>query len=384
MNKINLLILISFLSFNVFAQKSNVQNAYKALKKEKVSEAVEYIELAYNNESTSNDVKMLNYRGQIYFEVHSNSEFKSIDKMAILKCAESWLRLSKHPKAGKWFDKSELNDNITKAGVGLFNKGVELYSMKEYDNSKLLFNKIFDLIPFDEAGNLSRSNVTKESIWLNMFYVSSAQGDNMGSKQYLQNLIDVNYQDPLIYSYMSDVYLNEGNQDKALEVIKEGREYFETDVNLIIAELNYYLANENYIKAEELLKLAVEEDPNNPKLFFALGSSYDELGKFEEAESAYREAVDIDPNFYDAQYNLGIMYYNKAGKMLNEANSIKDFNKYDAAKNKADKLMLKGLPHIEACYEMQPDDKNILIVLKELYYRNGNEAKYKEIVSKLN
>ena len=70
--------------------------------------------------------------------------------------------------------------------------------------------------------------------------------------------------------------------------------------------------------------------------------------------------------------------------MLNEANSIKDFNKYDAAKNKADKLMLKGLPHIEACYEMQPDDKNILIVLKELYYRNGNEAKYKEIVSKLN
>jgi tetratricopeptide (TPR) repeat protein len=258
-----------------------------------------------------------------------------------------------------------------------------LYSLKDYDNSKLLFNKIFDLIPLDETGNLGRSNVTKESVWLNMFYVSNAQGDYAGGKEYLQNLIDISYQDPQIYTFMSDIYMQEGKKDEALAIIKEGREYFESDVNLIISELNFYLGSEDYAKAEELLKLAVDEDPNNPKLFFALGNSYDALGSFEKAESAYKEAVDIDPTFYDAQYNLGILYYNKAGELLNQANQIKDYKKYEQAKSNADKLMLKGLPHIEACYEMQADDKSILTVLKELYYRNGDDAKYKEIVKKL-
>jgi tetratricopeptide (TPR) repeat protein len=374
--------LLVFSSVNVFAQKNNVQNAFRALEKEKIEEAVNYIELAATNSSTANDVKMHNYRGKIYFEVYSNDEFKALDDMAILKCAESWEIVYNHPKAKKWFDKDELTNNITKAGVGLFNKGVEMYNKKNFDASKKIFNKIFDLLPLSEE-NLQRSNVTKESIWLNLFYVSYAEKNNSESKEYLQKLIDVNYQDPQIYSYYSNILIEEGKQDEALEILKTGREFFDTDVNLIIAELNYYLGQEDFLKAEELLTLAVQEDPNNHQLFFALGSSYDNLGNFEKAENAYKEAVDIKPDFYDALYNLGVMYYNKGGDMLKNANNIKDFKKYEIEKNKADETMLKGLPYIEKCYAIEPDDKNILLVLKELYYRNGNDEAYKTVSDKL-
>jgi tetratricopeptide (TPR) repeat protein len=374
--------LLVFSSVNVFAQKNNVQNAFRALEKEKIEEAVNYIELAATNSSTANDVKMHNYRGKIYFEVYSNDEFKALDDMAILKCAESWEIVYNHPKAKKWFDKDELTNNITKAGVGLFNKGVEMYNKKNFDASKKIFNKIFDLLPLSEE-NLQRSNVTKESIWLNLFYVSYAEKNNSESKEYLQKLIDVNYQDPQIYSYYSNILVEEGKQDEALEILKTGREFFDTDVNLIIAELNYYLGQEDFLKAEELLTLAVQEDPNNHQLFFALGSSYDNLGNFEKAENAYKEAVDIKPDFYDALYNLGVMYYNKGGDMLKNANNIKDFKKYEIEKNKADETMLKGLPYIEKCYAIEPDDKNILLVLKELYYRNGNDEAYKSVSDKL-
>jgi tetratricopeptide (TPR) repeat protein len=383
MNKSVFLALTIAVSLNVSAQKSNVQNAYKSLKKDKIPEAIEYIELASKNESTSNDVKMHNYRGQIFFEVHSNSEYKSLDKMAILKCANSWQAMYNHPKVGKWFDQDQVNSNITKAGVGLYNKGVELYSKKDFDTAKLMYNKIFDLFPLDESKSLSRSNVTKEAVYLNLYYACAAQGDIAGSKENLQELIDASYQDPQIYAYMSDIYQKEGNTDKALAIIKEGREYFDTDVDLIIFELNFYLGAEDFVKAEELLKLAVKEDPNNEKLFFALGTSYDNLGEFEKAQDAYKEAVSIDPNFYDANYNLGIMFYNKAGELLKKANDTRDYKKADVIKNNAESIMFKSLPYIETCYRLQPDDKNILIVLKELYYRNGNDAKYKEIVSKL-
>jgi len=383
MNKSVFLALTIAVSLNVSAQKSNVQNAYKSLKKDKIPEAIEYIELASKNESTSNDVKMHNYRGQIFFEVHSNSEYRSLDKMAILKCANSWQAMYNHPKVGKWFDQDLVNSNITKAGVGLYNKGVELYSKKDFDTAKLMYNKIFDLFPLDESKSLSRSNVTKEAVYLNLYYACAAQGDIAGSKENLQELIDASYQDPQIYAYMSEIYQKEGNTDKALAIIKEGREYFDTDVDLIIFELNFYLGAEDFVKAEELLKLAVKEDPNNEKLFFALGTSYDNLGEFEKAQDAYKEAVSIDPNFYDANYNLGIMFYNKAGELLKKANDTRDYKKADVIKNNAESIMFKSLPYIETCYRLQPDDKNILIVLKELYYRNGDDAKYKEIVSKL-
>jgi tetratricopeptide (TPR) repeat protein len=374
--------LLVFSSVNVFAQKNNVQNAFRALEKEKIEEAVNYIELAAANSSTANDVKMHNYRGKIYFEVYSNDKFMALDDMAILKCAESWEIVYNHPKAKKWFDKDELKNNITKAGVGLFNKGVEMYNKKNFDASKKIFNKIFDLLPLSED-NLQRSNVTKESIWLNLFYVSYAEKNNSESKEYLQKLIDVNYQDPQIYSYYSNILVEEGKKDEALKILKTGREFFDTDVNLIISELNYYLGQEDFVKAEELLTLAVEEDPNNHQLFFALGSSYDNLGNFEKAENAYKEAVDIKPDFYDALYNLGVMYYNKGGDMLKKANNIKDFKKYEIEKNKADETMLKGLPYIEKCYAIEPDDKNILLVLKELYYRNSNDEGYKTVSDKL-
>ena len=384
MKKISLLALAFSVSTIVFAQKSNVQNAFRALEKGNIAEAIEFIEKAAVNTSTANDVKMHNYRGEIYFEVHSNTEYAHLDAMAALKCAESWEAVAKHPKAKKWFDKDDINSKVTKAGVALFNKGVELHSTGNYQGALTLYNKIFDLIPLDEAGNLSRSNVTKESVWFNSFFVTYDMKDYTLGKEYLQKLIDISYQEPKIYSFMASMYQEEGNLNKALEYIQLGREMFEFNVDLIIAELNYYLGSGDFTKAEELLNLAIEEDPNNHQLFFALGSSYDNLDQFDKAVSAYEEAVAIKSDFFDALYNLGVLYYNKGGDMIKEANNMSDWRKADDHTKKAEETMLKALPHIETCYELDANDKNILIILKELYYRNGNTDKYQEVSSKLN
>ena len=74
---------------------------------------------------------------------------------------------------------------------------------------------------------------------------------------------------------MANILLEEKDSEGALEIIKYGREFFESDVNLIIAELNYYLGQNDFVKAEKLLTLAVEEDPNNHQLFlFFVGLIY--------------------------------------------------------------------------------------------------------------
>ena len=69
--------------------------------------------------------------------------------------------------------------------------------------------------------------------------------------------------------------------------------------------------------------------------------------------------------------------------MIKEANNMSDWKKADAHTKKAETTMLKALPHIEACYKIDENDKNILLILKELYYRNGNTDAYNEIVKKI-
>ena len=51
-------LLIISSSISTYAQKNNVQNAYRAFEKKNMEEAIEYIELAAANSKTANDVKM--------------------------------------------------------------------------------------------------------------------------------------------------------------------------------------------------------------------------------------------------------------------------------------------------------------------------------------
>ena len=120
--------------------------------------------------------------------------------------------------------------------MALFNAGVGLHSNGDYKEALQHYNKIFDLLPLDKSGNLSRSNVTKESVWFNSFFVAYDTKDYELAKNYLQKSIDVAYQEPKDIFVHGKHLQEQENLDKALEYIpwEEGVEY---DVDLIIAEL---------------------------------------------------------------------------------------------------------------------------------------------------
>jgi tetratricopeptide (TPR) repeat protein len=46
-----------------------------------------------------------------------------------------------------------------------------------------------------------------------------------------------------------------------------------------------------------------------------MGVAYNELGKYQKAINAYKEAIKIKPNYHEAYYNMGVAY-NELGKIL--------------------------------------------------------------------
>ena len=60
-------------------------------------------------------------------------------------------------------------------------------------------------------------------------------------------------------------------------------------------------------KIEE--KLFVENDKQNKNAFFSIGHAYFRLNNFDAAAAAFKQALDLDPTYKDARYNLAVTYY---------------------------------------------------------------------------
>lgn len=100
---------------------------------------------------------------------------------------------------------------------------------------------------------------------------------------------------------------------------------------------NVYLKNGNYEKAMEAYKTAIRLNPNLAGAHNDLGNLYGRLNKLEDAIAAYKKAIEIDPNFAGAYNNIGTIYYSmnmqeEAIKVLQKAISL-DPNFADAYNN---------------------------------------------------
>ncbi len=62
----------------------------------------------------------------------------------------------------------------------------------------------------------------------------------------------------------------------------------------------------DYARAEHFYRMATENDASYALAFFDLGNVLDELKRLPEAVAAYRRAIELEPRYADAHYNLAL------------------------------------------------------------------------------
>ena len=148
--------------------------------------------------------------------------------------------------------------------------------------------------------------------------------------------------------------------------------------------INYYLLDaEDAEEAFKYLKVARENDPSNPQFYSAEAHLYDKMGDTETAKEKYKKAIEMDPDFFEAYYNIGVLYFNEGVELTDQANQITDNAKYQKAKEKADNKFKEALPYLEKSHELKPSDQGIMSTLKTLYYRLQMNEKYEELNKKM-
>ena len=397
MKKTILIISLALLTNVGFTQSHNVTSAAiifkqynsekdKSIQIIKLKEAKDFIDKASLNEKTANDAKMWNYRAPIYLQIALKEP--SLDGDAILKATEAYTKCLERDRKGrvivrKWTAEEDVLAGLVQCGYKLFNSAIDKYNAQEYSKSLDYYDAIFDIIPLDSEDQLKRGNITNETILYNSFFASRKIEDNARSRELLQELIDINFNEPDIYIHMSNIYLEENDIDKALEYLALGRDMFEEDQGLINTEINLYIKLGRTSELIEKLSEAIILDNGNELLYFNRGTIYDQQGDLNNAEKDYKAALAIDPDGFGSNYNLGALYFNAGVATNNKANGTSNNQQYKRLKKEAETSFKRALPFLESAYALNPEDRNTLLSLKQLYYLNGDYKKSEEIKQKI-
>lgn len=361
-----------------FAQNAEVVNAYNYLKYKELDKAKIAIDKAITDPKTGISAKTWYYRGMVYQEITESPDVavQKYDSLSLDKAAESYMRTIELDA------KKAYTDDVKRRIPYLQNRyvtmAIESYKAKDFDKA---------IVSFEKSMNISEKvyNKIDTSLLFNVAIAAQNSGNKVKQKEALARLIDLKYPEPEIYRSMAGIYFAEKDTTKALEYITMGRNAYPTNNALMVDELNVYMGRGQSKQIIGKMVSAANADPNNKTLKFALGATYDNLGKRDSAEAAYKQAIAIDSNYFDAYYNLGAMFYNQGVEIYNKVKDlpISKEKEYNAGVVKYKAAFKNALPYLEKALELQPKDINTLVSLKEVYAKLDNFTKSAEMKKRI-
>jgi tetratricopeptide (TPR) repeat protein len=376
MKKLIAVFILLFAISSVFAQKALRTDAYNYLRKGQLDKAIKSIEPTISDPSTMNDPKTWFYRGNIMLQIHMSpdSTVRGLEPDALAKAFESYKKTIELDSKKEYYIESV--QNLSVISEQAYNSGVEEFKNANYDKALEYFEKAAEV-------STSFGNVDTLAIFNAGLSAENAKNNPKAVEHYTK-VIELNYPQPLIYSSLANIYLAEKDTTKAFEIVAQGREKYPEEFALLIAETNLHLGAGQTEQAMENLQEAVKTDPLNPTIHYAVGASYDQMGNKSEAEKAYLKAIELKPDYFEANYNLGALYVNQAAEIITEANKLKlnDPN-YEVMKKEADDILQKSLPHLETASSLDPKDRSTLLALKEIYTRLSMYDKLKEVNARI-
>jgi len=369
-------------------QKALIQKAFNYYKEpyQQYDEAKKAIDEAMKSEENQANEKAWYYRGLIYHALYNNPTYGHLCDRCLETAYESFIKANELNPKNEWVDEIK---TLRLAFVmrDFFNKGVEDFNHAKYGDALTAFEYVQKINPSDT------------SAVLNSAFAADKAMNYEKAKLYYLRLINMNYKDDKVYMSLAAIYKQEKDTARALMTIQDARKIFPDSLNLMLSEINMLLSSGHSKEAAAAMETAVQKDPTNQSLYLALGSTYDQManprdetGKdlpkpmnysecMSKAEQAYQRGLQLNPNNFELNYNLGAIYFNQGAEMANAAINIKSTEEFNKAKASYEAKFRQAEPYLEKAYDLNPNDKGVLTSLKQLYARTGETEKYNKIKS---
>ena len=261
-----------------------------------------------------------------------------------------------------------------------FNKGVNLFQRgnktADEDSAKVFYDKSIDA--FETAAIIQPDSADS---YKNMAFVYMSSGRNELAIEPLQKLVDLK-KELDGYRYLGEIYYTIGTSksaeykmsgeaidsleaaeyyDKAILVLEDGVAIYKTDGELTRILNSSYIETGRIEEALESSKVLVEAEPDNETYRYNYGVILLQTNDFPAAEEQFLKALEINPDYENAAYNLGLTYV-KWGTQLKEQEEEKEvYTDEDIEKYR------QALPYLELIVESDAENAEIWELLGKVY-----------------
>ena len=243
----------------------------------------------------------------------------------------------------------------------LFNKGVEAYNSSNLEVALQAFQDVDRVKPGDTT------------VYANIIAIANNAQNKKVVEKYVKKASEQNFRKPYFYAYLISYANADKDYDKAIRYIKEAKKYFADDENISIQEINTYLLFGKEQEAIASLEAQTKGGTNNHSIYYSLASLYDKTGRAEKAVENYKKAVEIKPDYYEAYYNWGVVYYNQYTQANKEINELIDSRgrysnpqKGEALEKKIQDLLSKCVVPFSKAIELKKE-RDVMELLTRVY-----------------
>ena len=380
MKKVMILLVIALTANVMMAQKKDRTDAFMYNKNGQYAKAMASIEKCINHDQflgmkPNEQSQAWLYRAAIYQNsIQSDDEnlkaqvpnALEIVYESLMKCVENESFCEDEQ------NQMEIGMRIASVMTAYYTQGADAYNAGQFAQAAPLFKKAYDI-----AASLGGGEQAGEM--LNLAATSALRAEDYNTAlEYYNELKGNGKETAELYRHLAACYNGLGQSEQAMEMINAGLALDPSDANLILEKVNALLKEGKGAEAVADLNKLHELDPENAQLLFVLGTIYgDENNKdvydTDKAKQYYEQALAINPNYYDATYNIGVLYTTMANKYIEQANDITGFSKaeqeqYNNLIEQANGLLRTGLPYLKQAYEAQPSD-DVKNVLRSIYVK---------------
>ncbi|MCK9162792.1 MAG: tetratricopeptide repeat protein [Bacteroidales bacterium] len=387
--------IILFLAFLVFgisanAQTMKVQSAYADMKNKRLAQAKKNIDAACEHESTKSDAKTWHYAGLIYaklVEVSQTDEKlykkQKIDIPIPELAQKSRLALEKSIEIERVAQTSEFvganTNTLNYVIIYQFDIALNTFNSGKYAESVPLFEEVV------KGAKAARNKEVemKSDFCIAMAYDATKEKDK--AVEMYRQLVKQNTKEEAVYINLFIANKKSNELDKAINVLKVGVRNLPGNYRLIGLLSGAYVESGNKEEADKtiatLKSIADTITENKPSVLVIIGDVLRDANNNAEAITMYNQSLELKPIQTEANYGLGVLYFNSAVDLKEKADKLPfDATKeYDKLQKESKGNFSLAIPYFEKVLAIKSKDINTLNALKIIYSRLEMTDKYKEV-----
>ena len=151
---------------------------------------------------------------------------------------------------------------------------------------------------------------------------------------------------------------------------------------------NAHKSFEIFLEKIVIADSSFELTPRKIDIYLALGGMYTNLYELNKrtnstywglAKNYFELVLDLDIDNLNGNYNIGILYYNKAVNIINGTDYDIDLVALSDIQDTSITLFKQSLPFMETALKLEPENENTLIGLSGIYFALNEHAKSDQI-----